>query len=80
MEINPSSEKIRVDIASDQKHEKVVAEIYQGNKFVVLVSQDHATPLVEIPGHGFDESCISRVIPLKELQDALEIAVRRLNQ
>ena len=72
------SEEIRVSIASDEEHEHVVAEIYRGDKFVALVSQDHGYSVVELPGPGLDESCISRVIPLKEFQEALELAQRRL--
>jgi len=74
-----SSEAFRVIVASDQEHEKVFVEIYQGDKFVVLVSQDNDTPIVEIPGVGLDESYISRTIPLAEFRDALDAAVKRLN-
>lgn len=70
--------EIRICIASDQEHEQVVAEIYLDNKFVALVSKDHDDALVEFPGSGLDESCISRCIPLKELQSALELAINRL--
>ena len=69
----------RIEIASDQEHEKVVAEIYRDDKFVVLVSQDDDTPIVEIPGPGLDEAYISRTIPVQELRDALDAAVERLN-
>lgn len=69
----------RIEIASDQEHESVVAEIYRGDKFVALVSQDDGTPIVEIPGSGLDETYISRTIPLQELRDALDAAVQRLN-
>ncbi|GAB4160270.1 MAG: hypothetical protein Tsb009_37590 [Planctomycetaceae bacterium] len=73
------SEAIQVNIASDQEHEKVVAEIYHDGKFVMIVSRDHETAMVEIPGAGLDESCISRTVPLEELQEALRIAALRLN-
>jgi hypothetical protein len=74
------SKVIRVGIASDQEHEHVVAEIYWGDKFVALVSQDSDFPIVEFPGPGLDEACISRVIPLKTLLEALELATRRLKE
>jgi len=80
------SEGIHVTIASDEEHEKVFAEIYYGDtfvygdKFVMLVSNEHGTPMVEIPGGGHDESCIARVVPFEWLQEALQVAVRRLNE
>jgi hypothetical protein len=72
------SEIFKICIASDQEHEKVVAEIYQGDRFVALVSQDNDQPMVEFPGLGLDESCLSRVVPLKGFQEAMSVAVRRL--
>ena len=72
-------ETIRVAIASDQEHEKVVAEIYREDRFVALVSQDDGELVVEIPGPDLDEGCICRSIPLEELQQALELAKRRLS-
>ena len=72
-------QRFRIEIASDQEHEKVVAEIYQDDKFVALVSQDDETPIVEIPGPGLDEAYISRTIPLQALRDALDAAVQRLS-
>ena len=54
MRDNSFSEAFRVIIASDQEHEKVVAEIYRGDSFVALVSHDHGTPMVEMPGIGLD--------------------------
>lgn len=77
---NSLSEAFRVSIASDQEHEKVVAEVYFGDKFVLLVSKDHETPIVELPGTALDESCVARMIPLEGLQDALIVAAQRLNE
>ncbi len=69
----------RIEIVSNQEHEKVVAEIYRDDKFVALVSHEDEIPIVEIPGPGLDEAYISRTIPLQELRDALDAAVQRLN-
>jgi 16S rRNA C1402 (ribose-2'-O) methylase RsmI len=78
MKENKIDDNVRISLASDQSHEKVVAEIYKGDKFVALVSNDDGVPIVEIPGVGLDESCISRSMPLQDFQEALNLAVRSL--
>ncbi len=74
------SETIRVGIASDREHEKVFAEVYRNDKFVATVSQDDDNLLVELPGPNLDEACVSRTIPLKDLQEALVLAQSLLTE
>jgi hypothetical protein len=53
------SEPVVVEIASDQTHEKVVAEIIVDGKFVCVLSNDHDELIVEFPGPGLDESLVT---------------------
>jgi hypothetical protein len=56
------NEPVIVEIASDQTHEKVVAEIIVDGKFVCVLSNDHDELIVEFPGPGLDESLVARTV------------------
>jgi len=72
------SEPVVVEIASDQTHEKVVAEIIVDGKFVCVLSNDHDELIVEFPGPGLDESLVTRTVSLESLLRGVEIAKARL--
>ena len=71
-------EPVVVEIASDQTHEKVVAEIIVDGKFVGVLSNDHDEHIVEFPGPGLDESLVARTVSLESLLRGVEIAKARL--
>lgn len=71
-------EPVVVEIASDQTHEKVVAEIIVDGKFVCVLSNDHDELIVEFPGPGLDESLVARTVSLESLLRGVEIAKARL--
>lgn len=75
-----SSQEFSVLVASLPDYESVVAEIYYGEDFVGLISQDDGPLKVELPGIDVDGSRIERVIPLKGFQEALIAASRRLQE
>ncbi|MCY2999857.1 MAG: hypothetical protein NT168_17295 [Planctomycetota bacterium] len=72
------NEPVVVEIASDQTHEKVVAEIIVDGKFVCVLSNDHDELIVEFPGPGLDESLVARTVSLESLLRGVEIAKARL--
>jgi|LakMenE18May11ns_1017448.scaffolds.fasta_scaffold9820358_1 hypothetical protein len=72
------NEPVIVEIASDQTHEKVVAEIIVDGKFVCVLSNDHDELIVEFPGPGLDESLVARTVSLESLLRGVEIAKARL--
>ena len=72
------NEPVVVEIASDQTHEKVVAEIIVDGKFVCVLSNDHDELIVEFPGPGLDESLVARTLSLESLLRGVEIAKARL--
>lgn len=80
MSESQKSDDVRIDLASDQDHERVVAEIYFHNQFVALVSNDNGVEVIEFPGPGLDESCIARSIPRDAFLHALSIASNRLKE
>jgi hypothetical protein len=69
---------VEVEIASDQVHEKVVAEIIVDGKFVCVVSNDTDEILVEFPGLGLDESLVARTVSLENLLRGIELAKVKL--
>ena len=71
-------EPVVVEIASDQTHEKVVAEIIVDGKFVCVLSNDHDELIVEFPGPGLDESLVARTVSLESLLRGVESAKARL--
>ena len=72
------SSAVQVEIASDQVHEGVVAEVLVDGKFVCLLSNDDDQLLVEFPSAGLDESLIARSVSLENLLAGLAIARKRL--
>jgi hypothetical protein len=70
------NEPVIVEIASDQTHEKVVAEIIVDGKFVCVLSNDHDELIVEFP--GLDESLVARTVSLESPLRGVEIAKARL--
>jgi hypothetical protein len=72
------NEPVIVEIASDQTHEKVVAEIIVDGKFVCVLSNDHDELIVEFPGPDLDESLVARTVSLESLLRGVEIAKARL--
>ena len=72
------NEPVVVEIASDQTHEKFVAEIVVDGKFVCVLSNDHDELIVEFPGPGLDESLVTRTVSLESLLRGVEIAKARL--
>ena len=72
------NEPVIVEIASDQTHEKVVAEIIVDGKFVCVLSNDHDELIVEFPNPGLDESLVARTVSLESLLRGVEIAKARL--
>ena len=72
------NEPVVVEIASDQTHEKVVAEIIVDGKFVCVLSNDHDELIVEFPGPGLDESLVARTVSLESHLRGVEIAKARL--
>ena len=72
------NEPVVVEIASDQTHEKVVAEIIVDGKFVCVLSNDHDELIVEFPGPGLNESLVARTVSLESLLRGVEIAKARL--
>ncbi|MBL8872549.1 MAG: hypothetical protein JNK90_22420 [Planctomycetaceae bacterium] len=69
---------VEVEIASDQEHEKVVAEVLVDGKFVCIVSNDYDELLVELPGPGLDENLVARTVSLENLLRGIELAKSRL--
>ena len=69
-----------VTIASDEEHDKVFAEIFCGEKFVALVSQEKGVDRLEIefPPAGIDEKLIMRAVDMEGFQQALVAAMKRL--
>ena len=67
-------------IASDDKHEKVVAEIYFDDLFIALLSQEEGLDklVLELPGVGMNEALILRRIPMTEFQHMLILAAKEL--
>lgn len=72
--------RFRIVIASLPDYERVVAEIYHGDRFVCLVSQEQGPGQfdVETPGPGQEESAIARRVNAAGLQSAVSEAQRRL--
>lgn len=70
---------VRVEIASDQVHENVVAEVLVDEKFVCLLSNDNDELKVEFPGPGLDESLVARTVSLETLMKGLSMAKARLD-
>lgn len=69
---------VEVQIAGDQVHEKVVAEIIIDGKFLCVVSNDCNELIVEFPGPGLDESLVKRTVSLESLMRGIELAKARL--
>ena len=71
--IEPENSQFRVMIANDDDHEKVFAEIYFGDDFVALLSQEDGIEkmLVEIPGSEFSEQHLARKVDLDGFRRAL---------
>lgn len=67
-------------IASDPDHEKVYAEIYFGEKFVALISQEAGPEslMLELPGCELDQEQIIRNVNLEGFIVALRSAADRL--
>jgi len=72
--------EFNVSIASDGDHEKVFAEIYCGEKFVALVTQDEGLNhlMIEFPEIEMNESVILRNVNLEGFQNALVLATKKL--
>jgi hypothetical protein len=69
-----------VVIASDTGHERVVAEIYYGDVFVALISQERGVGEFEIEfaGVGLVESLVVRKVGLEGFLRAVEEGKGRL--
>lgn len=67
-------------IASDDSHEKVIAEIFLEGKFVALLNQDKGPACLEIefPGPGLVEEQIARKVNLDQFVSAIETAKAKL--
>lgn len=67
-------------IASDPEHEKVFAEIYCGERFVALVSQEEGLHClrIEFPDATMEESMVLRKVEMEGFQEALRSAARKL--
>ena len=73
------NDKFKITIASDGEHERVFAELYYGEKFVALVSQEKDGVLeIEFPSAEMDPSMILRKIDLSSFQAALISAALKL--
>ena len=69
-----------ITLASGPDYERLFAEIYYDEKFVLLVSQENGPEdlLVEIPGPGLVEERICREVSWQGLLRALEAAAQIL--
>jgi hypothetical protein len=74
------AESFEILIASDDEHERVVAEIYIDDKFVALVSQDQGIDqaVIEFPGTALDENQILRRVEVSDFRRAIDTATKRL--
>lgn len=72
-------EEFRVIVSSDQDYEQLIAEIYFGDRFVGIVSQEKGLEelALEIRGSDFDPK---RNLPLRPFLKALERAMERLQE
>lgn len=55
-----------IQVCSDVNYERLIAEVYIGDRFVALVSHEDPTGeyCVEFPGPGQDEAAIVRKVEL----------------
>jgi len=67
-------------IASDDEHEKVYAEIYFQEKFVVLLSQKEGSGnlKLEFPDCNLNQEAITKIIPLNNFINLIEKAKLKL--
>ncbi len=72
--------EFHVELASDDEHQRVYAEIYHNGLFVALVSQENERGqlTVETPGPNLVEDLIVRKVDLAGFQKALALAAARL--
>jgi hypothetical protein len=70
----------RVLITSPSEYEELVAEIFLGDKFVALISQESGVNRLklELPGPGLREQTIARSVDLDAFLRAVEEARTRL--
>ncbi len=70
----------KILISSDPSYENLVAEIYYNEKFVALINQEQGENKLEIefPDTRVDENFVERKMPLSFLTQAIEEAVRKL--
>lgn len=70
----------KILISSDPSYENLVAEIYYKEKFVALINQEQGENKLEIefPDTRVDENFVERKMPLSFLTQAIEEAVRKL--
>jgi len=68
--------KISVLIASDSDYDRVIAEIYYGEKFVALISQDDGEDNLKVvfPDETAHKPAITRCVELDWLLRALDVA------
>jgi hypothetical protein len=69
--------EFRITVASDPDHEDLIAEIYFGDEFVALLSQENGFESIEVELHPRQNGQPHR-FPLGDLQGALEKAKSRL--
>lgn len=71
---------MRVQICSDIDYDFLIAELYQGEEFIALVSQEEGADKlkVEFPGQDGSASAASRVLDFSEFFEALALAKERL--
>jgi hypothetical protein len=69
-------EKYNIIVASDDKYDKVVIEIYYNEKFVGLISQEEGKDKlqIEFPSIDVKENVVIRKIPLNEFLKIIEEA------
>ena len=74
------NEEYKIMIASGPDHEEVFAEIYFGEQFVALVSQEDGigSMRIEFPDTNVREDMIVRKVNLKDFQEALHEAAKKL--
>jgi len=70
----------RIQVCSDVDYEKLIAEVYVDEKFVVLVNQERYDGVLEVvfPGPDQNESAVTRHVELPMLLEALEEAKSEL--
>ncbi len=73
-------EKFKIMIASDEEHEKVVAEIFIDGKFAALVNQDEGPEKlqIEFPGSSLQEDMLVRKVDFNDFTKSLEMARKKL--